>query len=162
MADSSHNTNFQIRSKSEVSNYKPISLLCTISKCLEISCTIKFIIDFITNSISTGQFVFLPMHSTLQHLLNMFDSIYTSIEIKVQTDVIYLDFKKAFDSVPHNELLVKLWKVGITGGCGNGSGHTWTLENSAFVTILNILDYCLCCQVFPRGVYWVVYSFLYT
>ena len=32
-----------------------------------------------------------------------------------QTDVIYLDFRKAFDSVAHNELLTKLWMIGITG-----------------------------------------------
>ena len=30
-------------------------------------------------------------------------------------DVIYLDFQKAFDSVPHEELLYKLWILGITG-----------------------------------------------
>ena len=32
-----------------------------------------------------------------------------------QCDIIYLDFKKAFDSVPHQELLMKLWKAGIVG-----------------------------------------------
>ena len=33
-----------------------------------------------------------------------------------QCDVIYLDPKKAFDSVPHQELLLKLWMTGIVGG----------------------------------------------
>ena len=28
---------------------------------------------------------------------------------------VFLDFQKAFDSVPHDELLYKLWKTGITG-----------------------------------------------
>ena len=35
---------------------------------------------------------------------------------KTQVDVIYLDFKKAFDSVSHSKLLEKLWVFGITGG----------------------------------------------
>ncbi len=29
--------------------------------------------------------------------------------------MLYLDIRKSFDSVPHNELLVKLWQSGITG-----------------------------------------------
>ena len=30
------------------------------------------------------------------------------------TDTVYLDFKNAFDTVSHNELLLKLWHFGIT------------------------------------------------
>ena len=32
-----------------------------------------------------------------------------------QTDVIYFNFKKAFDSVPHSEFLFKLKSLGISG-----------------------------------------------
>jgi len=29
--------------------------------------------------------------------------------------MIFLNFKKAFDTASHNELLIKLWRLGITG-----------------------------------------------
>ena len=59
------------------------------------------------------QFGFMKGCSTLQQLLIFLNSIHE--HCKIQTDVIYLDFAKAFDRVPHNELLLKLWKIGITG-----------------------------------------------
>ena len=94
-----------------VRNYRPISLLSVVSKVLE-KLVYNNIVDFLTNSISVSQFGFLRGCSSLQQLLVFFNIVLSSAS---QTDVIYLDFRKAFDSVAHNELLLKLWKFGING-----------------------------------------------
>ena len=98
--------------KSNLRNYKPISLLCNISKILE-SLIYNKVIEFIHKSISSHQFGFQKHKSTLQQLLKYFNDLCISNN---PTDTIYvLDFTKAFDSVSHNELLLKLWSMGITG-----------------------------------------------
>ena len=99
---------------SNVSNYRPISLLCCLSKVMEAIVYMK-IIPFIYPKINKCQFGFLENRSCLSQLLCSFSHIYNAIESKKSCDVIYLDFRKAFDSVPHNELLFKLWRMGITG-----------------------------------------------
>ena len=54
--------------------------------------------------------------------------------------MIYLDFRKAFDSIPHPELLYKLWILGITGPLWfwfrfrsylNGHSHLVNIEGSS-------------------------------
>ncbi len=97
-----------------ISNYRPISLLCILSKVLE-SLIYHKIIDFIRPKLSELQFGFVKNKSCLTQLLTAFAIINEATDNKDQVDMVYLDFKKAFDTVSHNELLFKLWRIGITG-----------------------------------------------
>jgi len=92
-------------------NYHPISLLSNTSKVLERLIYNK-IITHISKSITPSQFGFSRNCSTLQQMLILLDHI---INGPSQTDVIYLDISKAFDTVSHAILLNKLWSTGITG-----------------------------------------------
>ena len=109
---------FKSGDKSLVKNYRPISLLCIMSKVLEhliFSKISKFIVT--NNILYHHQFGFRRQHSTTQQLLVFLSDVHSALNDYncSQCDVIYLDFKKAFDSVPHQELLMKLWKTGIVG-----------------------------------------------
>lgn len=101
---------FKSGDRSDIRNYRPISLLSVTSKVLE-KLVFTRIVDFVQDQLSLSQFGFLPKCSTLQQLLIFLNTIMLS----PTTDVIYIDFSKAFDSVPHHELLLKLWHIGVTG-----------------------------------------------
>ena len=123
-----------------VENYRPISLLCTASKIHEKLVYDKIINNFIRPKLSIQQHGFLKNRSCLSQLLLSFNFIYDNLDKNIPVDVIYLDFRKAFDSVPHNELLlVKLWKLGITGQLWswfqaylNGRYHYVTIDGVSF------------------------------
>ena len=53
--------------------------------------------------------------SCLAYLLETFEDITKSVDEGVGVDMIYLDYSKAFDSVPHRRLLQKLAGHGIRG-----------------------------------------------
>ena len=99
---------------SNVTNYRPILFLCILSKVFETIISNK-IINFIWPQISSHQFGFLRNRSCLTQLLTSYSNIYSSLDAGICCDVAHFDFKKAFDTAPHNELLLKLWMTGITG-----------------------------------------------
>ena len=67
------------------------------------------------NVFNPNQFGFLERKSTLTQLLCCFDDWESSRNKSRPTDVIFLDFSKAFDSVFHERLLLKLKCHGING-----------------------------------------------
>ena len=100
--------------KSLTSNYRPISLTCISCKIMESIIRNHIMEYFHTNNLfSSKQFGFIKGRSTVLQLLNLIDSWTSSLENGGQIDVIYTDFEKAFDKVPHLRLLYKLQFYGI-------------------------------------------------
>ena len=74
------------------------------------------LLDFlIESSISSSQFGFICNCSTVKQLLLHTKNVICALERNKQLDTIILDIRKAFDTVPHDLLLLNLWNVGVTG-----------------------------------------------
>ena len=65
--------------------------------------------------LSPHQFGFIPGRNTNTQLLVSIKEWQRNLDNSIPTDVVYLDFRKAFDTVPHKRLLYKLSKHGIKG-----------------------------------------------
>ena len=100
------------RNKSE--NYRPMSLTSVICKLVEM--LIKdHMVDFLVKHqlLNSSQHGFLKARSCLRNMLCFFEEITNWIDVGSPADIIYLDFQKAFDKVPHQRLLLKLKAHGI-------------------------------------------------
>ena len=98
--------------KNQISNYRPVSLLSVVSKCLE-RCIHNKIYPIIDQLIHPNQHGFRKGHSTTTQILGFYDKVYQLVDRGTQCDVIYLDLAKAFDSVPHTLLIHKLKGYGF-------------------------------------------------
>ena len=67
------------------------------------------------NLITKQQHGFIQRRTTCTNLLESIHDWTLNLQAHRNTDVIYFDFKKAFDSVSHSKLLIKLPAYGLSG-----------------------------------------------
>ena len=101
-------------SMEQTENYRPISLLRIISKVLERWVSIK-LYNHGKQFVSPLQHGFLRNRFCTTQLLSV-NAISRNLDKNIQTEVIYLDLAKAFDSVDHWVILQKLKRYGAEGG----------------------------------------------
>ena len=107
---------YKTGSKEEVNNYRPISILTCFSKIIEKIMYNRLMTFFIKHKILYPyQFSFQSKISTSHAMLDLITASYDNIDNNVHTGLVFIDFKKAFDTVCHKILLTKLAHYGIRG-----------------------------------------------
>ena len=95
--------------KSNPINYRPISITSVFSKVAEYVIKDRILSHLRLNGLMTKfQHGFTCGRSVTTNLLECLDDWSKNLENQIDTDVIYFDFSKAFDSVVHSKLLSKL------------------------------------------------------
>ena len=96
-------------SPSNVANYRPISLTPIICKFIECGIRDALLKHMMQNNfISPHQHGFMSKKSTTSQLLELTFDIASNLKKGYATDVIYLDYAKAFDTVSHCKLIANL------------------------------------------------------
>ena len=108
----------------QTSNYRPISLTSIISKIFEHILCSNIMKHLETNGIlHHRQHGFRHNHSCETQLISLVHDLTNNYDAGTQTDLISMDFAKAFDTVPHQRLMYKLQWYGV-----HGKVHKWISE----------------------------------
>ena len=101
---------------SQVSNYRPVSLLSCVSKIMERIIFKHLYNYFYENDLFYKyQAGFLPGHSTVYQLIETYDHILKAVDQGKSCCMVFCDLSKSFDRVWHEGLLFKLHTYGVTG-----------------------------------------------
>jgi hypothetical protein len=107
---------FKKGSRLKPNNDRLVSLTSQVVKLME-----RVVLDGLLNHIEKNDLVSCHQHgfqkqsSCVTNLIECLNDYTQSFDSGVGTDVIYLDFSKAFDTVPHERLVYKLRQAGICG-----------------------------------------------
>ena len=107
---------FKKGARNRAENYRPISLTSIVCKLME-SIIKEAVMSYVLSNklLSPKQYGFISGRSTVTQLLRYLDKCVETMVKGGVTDTIYLDFAKAFDTVPHARLIGKLKAYGIDG-----------------------------------------------
>jgi len=96
--------------KSDANNYRPISLTSVCCKILQ-HIMYHHIVEHLNdnNILINEQFGFRAGHSCEAQLISVVEEIKLAMDRTSQVDIIFIDFRKAFDTVPHCRLLNKFF-----------------------------------------------------
>ena len=102
--------------KTNLENYRPISLLPVFSKVYE-KCMKSRLCRFLEkySIINSNQFGFQSGKNTSDAILNHLKYTYDSLDDRMHTISVFIDYRKAFDTINHKILLDKLFHYGIRG-----------------------------------------------
>jgi len=126
---------FKKGDRAHPTNYRPISLTSICCKLLE-----HILYHCITEHLNTYQILsdkqygFRPNHSCESQLLRVVEEIQLAMDHHLSVDLIFIDFRKAFDTVPHQRLLKKLHHYGIQGKIYNWIA-SWLTKRTQRVVI---------------------------
>ena len=107
---------FKSGEKNVLNNYRPVSLLPQFSKVLEklFSNTLSSFIEHF-NVLSDNQYGFRNNRSTSLAVIELLENVTNAIDAKQHTIGIFIDLKKAFDTIDHSLLLREMEHYGIRG-----------------------------------------------
>ncbi len=107
---------FKNGDKTAVENYRPISVTCAICLIFERLIKADLMSHLNRNGLLTDQqFGFRAKRSVEAQLLLCLDKWTSAVDSGLCIDILYLDFKRAFDTVSHPKLIHKLYSYGIRG-----------------------------------------------
>ena len=139
-----------------LNNYRPISLLSIFNKLLEKLMFNRLIVFLNKNNILYNkQFGFRTGYSTDSAILCIVDKIQKAIEECQFSCGVFLDFSKAFDTVNHDILIMKLEHYGIRGIAKDWLASYLSNRNQ-FVFLNNVSSdqLTLSCGIPPKDRYW--------
>jgi hypothetical protein len=111
---------FKAGDKSTFTNYRPVALLPQFSKILEkLFC--KRLTKFIENHnlLSECQYGFRPKRSTSLAILDLVEELTNALDDNKFTIGVFIDLRKAFDTIDHELLIKKMEYFGIRGVVNN-------------------------------------------